>query len=296
MKLVMTLLVRDEQDILRANLEFHLAHGVDEIILMDNRSSDATAEIAREYERAGYLHYTFQPQDDYAQGRWVTQMARRAHVELHADWVINGDADEFWWPHAGSIKDVLGAVEADATAVSVERTNFVARAGNGEPFWRRMNVRRAASVNSLGQILPPKVAHRASPDVVIAQGNHSASLGSRAVRCVPAPITILHFPVRSRAQFLNKIANGGAAYARNTELDLAIGKTWRDLYRLYLDGKFDEAYAHEVLDDDEIERGVATGALVRDDRLSAALAARPRWSVGAVKRRTVRAAEPLIEA
>ncbi|MDP9105185.1 MAG: glycosyltransferase family 2 protein [Candidatus Eremiobacteraeota bacterium] len=292
----MTLLVRDEQDILRENLEFHLAHGVDEIVLMDNLSSDGTAEIAREYERAGCLRYMFQPQDDYSQGRWVTQMARRACVELQADWVINSDADEFWWPHGGSIKDALASVEADAMAVSVERTNFVARADDGEPFWRRLNVRRTASVNSLGQPLPPKVAHRASPDVVVAQGNHSASFDDQVARCAGAPITILHFPVRARAQFLNKIVKGGAAYARNTDLDLATGKTWRDLYRLYLEGTFDAAYAHEVLSDEEIHRGIATGDLVRDDRLSAALAAWTRWSVGAVKRRAVRAGDSLIEA
>jgi hypothetical protein len=47
MKLVMTLLVRDEQDILRENLDFHLANSVDEIVLMDNRSVDGTADIAR---------------------------------------------------------------------------------------------------------------------------------------------------------------------------------------------------------------------------------------------------------
>jgi glycosyltransferase involved in cell wall biosynthesis len=283
MKLVMTLLVRDEQDVLRENLEFHLAGGVDEIILMDNLSSDGTAEIAREYERAGRLHYLFQPQDDYAQGRWVTHMARRACEELRADWVIHSDADEFWWPHAGSIKDALASVDAGAVAVSVERTNFVTRADNGEPFWRRMNVRRAASVNSLGQPLPSKVAHRASPDIVIAQGNHGASFGNRPARLVAAPITILHFPVRSRAQFLNKIVKGGAAYARNTDLDPATGKTWRDLYRRYLDGTFDEAYDNEVLSDEQIARGVATGTLVRDDRLAVALDDRTRWLIGVAK-------------
>lgn len=276
MKLVMTLLVRDEQDILRENLEFHLARGVDEIILMDNLSSDGTEDIAREYERAGCLHYIFQPQDDYSQGRWVTHMARRASEELHADWVINSDADEFWWPHAGSIKDALASVGAAAVAASAERTNFVPRTANGEPFWRRMNVRRAASVNSLGQPLPPKVAHRALPGVVVAQGNHSASLAGEPVPCTAAPITILHFPVRSRAQFLNKIVKGGAAYARNTDLDPAAGKTWRHLYQLYLDGTFDAAYAKEVLTDEQIASGIAAGALVRDERLIAALERRPQ--------------------
>src|ERR1700736_5644843 len=99
MKVVMTLLVRDEQDILRENLEFHLAKGVDEIILMDNLSGDGTPDIRGKYERAGCLHYLFQPQDDYSQGRWVTQMAHRASEELQADWVINSDTDEFSWLH-----------------------------------------------------------------------------------------------------------------------------------------------------------------------------------------------------
>ncbi|HEY0382968.1 MAG TPA: glycosyltransferase family 2 protein [Candidatus Elarobacter sp.] len=270
----MTLLVRDEQDILRENLDFHLARGVDEIIVMDNLSSDGTADIAREYERAGSVQYMFQPQDDYSQGRWVTDMARRAREELHADWVINSDADEFWWPHTGSIKDTLASVGASAVAASADRTNFVPRAENGEPFWRRMNVRHATSVNFLGQPLPPKVAHRALPGVVVAQGNHSVYFGDRAAPCVAAPITILHFPVRSRAQFLNKIVNGGAAYARNTDLSPAIGKTWRSLYQMYLEGKFDEAYANEVLTEEQIARGLATGDLVRDERLAVALDAR----------------------
>jgi glycosyltransferase involved in cell wall biosynthesis len=276
MKLVMTLLVRDEQDILRENLDFHLGKGVDEIVLMDNLSSDGTAAIAKEYERAGYVHYMFQPQDDYAQGRWVTQMARRASEELHADWVINSDADEFWWPHAGSIKDALASVDANAIAASAERTNFVPRVDNGEPFWRRMDVRHAASVNVLGEPLSPKVAHRALPGVVVAQGNHSVYLAGRVAPSAAAPITILHFPVRSRAQFLNKIVKGGAAYARNAELDPAIGKTWRDLYQAYLHGKFDEAYANEVLADQQIASGLATGVLVRDERLAQALDTRTR--------------------
>ncbi len=274
MKLVMTLLVRDEEDILRENLAFHLARGVDEIVLMDNLSADGTADIAREFERAGYLHYMLQPQDDYSQGRWVTQMARRAIHELHADWVINSDADEFWWPHAGSIKDALASVPADAVAASAERTNFVARAESKGPFWRTMNVRRAVSLNALGESLPGKVAHRALSDVVVQQGNHAVFTGGAAALCAPAPMTILHFPVRSRAQFFNKIAKGGAAYQRNRELSDTVGETWRYLYALYIDGKLDEAFEREALTDEQIARGLAAGTLVRDDRLSDALGPR----------------------
>jgi hypothetical protein len=40
MRLVMTLLVRDEIDIIRQNIEFHLRHGVDFVIGTDNGSTD----------------------------------------------------------------------------------------------------------------------------------------------------------------------------------------------------------------------------------------------------------------
>ncbi len=278
MKLVMTLLVRDEQDILRENIEFHLANGVDEIVLMDNRSVDGTADIAREYERAGHLHYTFQPQDDYSQGHWVTHMARRAVDELRADWVINNDADEFWWPHEGSLKDALASVEPGALAATAERTNFVARVDNGEPFWRRMNVRSSVSVNALGDPLPGKSAHRGVPDVVVGQGNHYAFVGGELAPRAPAPITILHYPVRSRAQFRNKIAKGGAAYARNTELPRDAGLAWRTLYELLSVGDFDRFFDGQLYTEERIADGLASGALVRDRRLIDALSRRERFA------------------
>jgi hypothetical protein len=50
-------------------------------------------------------------------------MARLACTEFAADWVINNDADEFWWPERGDLKQVLGAVppSCDAVVVSPDR-------------------------------------------------------------------------------------------------------------------------------------------------------------------------------
>lgn len=78
MKIVMTLLVRDEEDIIRENIEYHLAQGVDYFIATDNRSNDATTDILKGYERKGVLHYCYEADDDYSQGEWVTRMARMA--------------------------------------------------------------------------------------------------------------------------------------------------------------------------------------------------------------------------
>ena len=50
MKIIMTLLVRDEEDVLRQNIDFHLSQGVDFIIATDNLSVDSTKDILKEYE------------------------------------------------------------------------------------------------------------------------------------------------------------------------------------------------------------------------------------------------------
>jgi hypothetical protein len=42
MKLVLTLLVRDEEDVIATNIAYHLSRGVDHIIVSDNCSLDGT--------------------------------------------------------------------------------------------------------------------------------------------------------------------------------------------------------------------------------------------------------------
>ena len=219
MKLVMTLLARDEEDVIESNIDFHLSRGVDHIYAMDNLSQDGTTEILRRYERAGRLTYVHQGGEDHAQGVWVTDMARRAYCEHGADWVINSDADEFWWPQDGDLKTVFASLPAGVQALRVERTNFIpVRGAEGRPFASAMTIRHRRSSNTLGQPLPPKVCHRGFADVIVDQGNHHASRPGTALEIAAAPITILHYPVRTYAQFFRKIAVGGAAYKRNTTL------------------------------------------------------------------------------
>jgi Glycosyl transferase family 2 len=108
MKLIMTLLARDEADVIDAQVAFHLNAGVDFVIAMDNLSQDGTGDVLESYAREGHLHLIRERGEYLRQADWITQMGRLAATDFGADWVIHSDADEFWWPRGASLKDVLG--------------------------------------------------------------------------------------------------------------------------------------------------------------------------------------------
>lgn len=268
--LLMTLLVRDEADILRTNIEYHLSQGVDFIIATDNRSVDATPEILHEYERAGVLKYLYEGSDDYSQARWVSRMAQIAHDKYAARWVMHSDADEFWWPKHGTLANTFRHLDDDYNLVVVKRTNFVYRdeeVDQGD-FSDVMIYREKISCNAAGRQILPKVAHIAGDGIAVTQGNHDVA-GLEPRRVKEDVIEILHYPVRRREQLINKISKGGAAYERNTELDKNVGKAWRQLYQNYQDkGHLEEYFADINFDRQRIKRGLEDGSLVKDTRLS----------------------------
>jgi len=267
----MTLLVRDEEDIVGANLAHHYEQGVDFVIATDNGSVDGTVGILEAEERAGRLRLLHEPSDTYDQHRWVTRMARLAAAEHGAEWVINNDADELWWPREGDLATTLAGVPDDVDVVMAQRYNFVARP-DGVPMTIRQSTPRQHPGLGDGP-LPPKVAHRADPDVRVLQGNHEVE-GPRLTGSTldDGRIEILHCPVRSYAHFANKIAKGGAAYARNTELPQEVGHQWRRLHALQQSGEFDEEWQKLLLSDEEVAAGLADGSLVEDHRLADLLA------------------------
>jgi hypothetical protein len=244
-KLFMTLLLRDEEDIVRENLDFHLSQGVDRVIVTDNGSEDGTVEILREYEERGVVRLVLEPADDYSQGRWVTRMARLAAGE-GADWVINNDADEFWWPRSGTLRSTFEGLGPDVGILVAHRANFAPRPEDGRPFWERMTLRERESLNPLGKPLPPKVAHRADPAVTVVQGNHRVEGVELGERVDDGSIEILHYPMRTYAQFENKIVKGGRAYARNRELPDRTGRTWRRLYERWEAGELRDYYEGQL--------------------------------------------------
>ncbi|MDQ6688613.1 MAG: glycosyltransferase family 2 protein [Actinomycetota bacterium] len=270
----MTLLVRDEEDIVDATVRFHLDRGVDLVLVTDNLSLDRTRELLADYERQGVVKVWSEPNDEYRQWEWVSRMAQAAATTYGADWVLHCDADEFWWTDR-LLPEVLADVPAAYDVVTVPRQNFLPLdARGGRAFHERMTMRDTRSRNILGRPLLAKCAHRARDDVIVAQGNHFVINQGMVQAPHDLDALILHFPVRRYAQLERKVVLGGRAYARNLDMPETVGNTWRMLYRSYLDGGLPAYFAGLVPDDAALAEGIRSGRYVVDTRLHDVLAAR----------------------
>jgi len=231
MRLVQTLVVRDEADIVDAQIAYHLNAGVDFVIVSDHDSQDGTTEILESYARDGYL-LRIPVQGEVRESAWRTHMARLAVAEHGADWLVSSDADEFWWPRGESLKDVLAVIPERYAVVQALVRVFAARPDDGGFFADRRTARTSLLV-SHGEVPEPlaralRPVYRAEPEMVIEPGD--PTLGGRRVPLRAwYPIEVFHFPART--------ADGGA----------------------------------DVVDDVRLDRLIADGSLVVDTRLRDAL-------------------------
>jgi hypothetical protein len=271
MKLVMTLLARDEADIVDEQIKFHLNAGVDFVIATDNRSVDGTTEILEKYARDRHLHLIRENGEYLQQSEWTTRMGRLAATEFGADWVIHSDADEFWWPRGESLKDVLASIPARYGIVRALLRHFVPRPDDGSSFAERMIVRMSASapINDPRSLFRPnlKIVHRADPNVTV-------SIGTQRLIDSPLvplrgwyPIEFFHFPVRSLQQCERKYRHQQTAPGQTPS-------PYYDRVRTFLEeGRIGEFYETLVVDGDALQRGLEEGSLVTDTRLRDALRA-----------------------
>ncbi len=260
----MTLIARDEEDVVGEQIRYHLEQGIDFVLATDHRSVDGTTEILRGYERDGHLRLIREEGEGFRQSEWVTRMARLAATEHGADWVINSDADEFWWPRDGSFREILGAVPPRFGVVRGIWRNFALRPDGEEPFHERMTVRRRPVPDPADPYhVQLKVAHRAHPGVVVPRGNHDALADGLVLMREWFPFEVLHFPIRSRAQLRRKYADPDAYRADvDPRVPRHIAST---ASRVRADA--DAVYDALVVDEEDLPRGVAEGALSIDTRL-----------------------------
>jgi hypothetical protein len=270
MKVVMTLLARDAADIVDAQVAFHLNAGVDFVVATDNLSCDGTTQILERYERSGVLHLIREDGKDMRQAEWVTRMARLAATDFDADWVINADADEFWWPRTGTLKAILAAVPDRFGVVRAGWRHFVPRPDDGRFFAERMTARLRwpAHPGDKRTVFHAhqKVAHRGDARVVVEAGNHDVYGPDMEPLRSWLPIEVLHFSFRGPEQLKRKASGGWQFRDPRTVVDhqARLRNAWRE-------HRIDDFWARVVVDDDALERGIERGRYATDTRLRDAL-------------------------
>lgn len=242
-RLIMTLLVKNEEDMLEENLIFHKAMGVDGFIITDNNSSDRTPEIVRKYKEKGWIVEAIEEKaTDYQQKKWVDRMIWKAKSVHKADWVINADADEIWYAPSGDLKTEL--VSSRANVLTCEMKCVYPE--EGKPFWQwgqtvevvndleRYNLSRY----SLFARQNKKVIHRTAGYIQISMGNHKVTMFPKKV--AKSNIRIYHYNIRGKKPFLEKMINGGKQLEQNPKKHG--GRHWRYYYQLYKEGLLEAEY------------------------------------------------------
>jgi hypothetical protein len=271
MKFVVTLMVRDEIDVIAAMIEHTLAQGPDVVIVTDNGSVDGTAEVLQEYADRGLVELHHDPVHRKQQGSVVTGMARRARTKYSADWVVNADADEFWVPvdRTMTLRTALERTPLSLNAFVVPVVNLVgppARRGSGfnRLVWRDLRSDDELQAVGIHAQPTPNAVHRGEPDVVVAQGNHFVNIESNGQPSDDVALEVLHLPWRSWSQFEQKVNHAGRAYEASPDLRPSKNHHGMNDYRRSKSGRLLPAFLMRQPSRTELDDGQRDGVFVRD--------------------------------
>ena len=260
MKLVETLVVRDDDEMLTAHLAFQFAMGVDFVVAAAPRGDERIAEVLEPYERDAMLRLVSLEGEHEGDGAVRGELERLAVAEHGADWVLDAEPDELWLPRGASLPAILTFLPSRYSVVQALVRVFPPRpAANGQVFWERMTVR--PSLLGLAAVAGP--LDRALRPVL-----RATLVGDRA-RPVPLrawyPIEVLRFPLRSLAQAERRLRGGGNA-PRSMLEDAAVA--------LDAEGRLAAGWGDIEVDDERLALGLLDGSLVVDERARAVLGER----------------------
>jgi hypothetical protein len=276
MILAVTLMVRDEADVLPAWLDHHVAQGFDVFVITDNGSVDGTAELLAAFaDRTDVtVDLRHDPVHRKQQGTVVTGMARDAAAVHHADWVVNADADEFVLPvdRSLTVRQVFERLDPVIGAFFVPVVNLtgrMARSGAGIERLHWRDERTADELRDAGLAAPPtpNTVHVGDPGVTVVQGNHRASVANGAPVPEELALEVLHLPWRSWKQYEHRVEVSGRAYEANPELTPSPRHHGMTDYRRLREGLLQAVFSLRFVTDDE----AAVGSFTRDDGIAEVL-------------------------
>lgn len=244
--------VKDEIELIEPCIAHLRSIGVEHIMVCDMSSTDGTTEILQKYRSDNFDIVTLTTEEisGEVEDDWNSYALRRSQ-NAPADWVIFLDADEFWLPASGSLRDCAALQTADV--LQVERYNVVL--GPDGPFipseikpenyesllvyaervpdlWREM--RKNPELPWLTAKVMPKVMVRPSKLKGLTPGQHDVLKADDLRRQADPPdLIIAHLPISTPTRLKKKIDNIRSIY---TEVGLDItrpGQRWQDSNALW---------------------------------------------------------------
>ncbi|MFR9592062.1 MAG: glycosyltransferase family 2 protein [Rikenellaceae bacterium] len=243
-RLIMTLLVKDEERILEQNILFHKAMGIDAFIITDNNSTDRTPQIIQKYIDKGWVVESYSDHDTrHLQKKKVDRMIWCAKQKHGADWVINCDADEFWFSPKGDLKHEMST---DINVLKCKSINVYPE--EGVDFWLWDKVIKPMPDTSKYDLSPYnlfrrytyKVAHSTKGYVKISMGNHKVAMLPRTKQ--KSEITIYHYSFMDRESFIHKTAKTRPQLTNKKNKKKIESRHWRHFNKMYKLGSINDEY------------------------------------------------------
>jgi len=284
-KLAVAMQVKDEIDILELNIRYHHKKNCMAFFIMDNGSTDGTLEVLKklksEFNIYIYEDSTLSFIDSSKNMTFLTHEARKNGY----DWVIENDADEFWFPKNGDGLDQV--LDRRKTVIKVPLYHMQTTTENCSKWWtspfrthhtlnydfsdqsieaKKTNIRLGSGTH--------KVMVNVNGFVRVTGGNHSArhawdKLRGRRHYEYTKDICIYHFGIRSLEQFITKIRNidKSVTYSEANGKKHGFSK-WALLWRTaYINGDIEMAYKRMLLYPDCLDCYRDIGLIVDDESL-----------------------------
>lgn len=251
-RLVMTLLLRDEEEIVERNIRSHAAMGVDGFIVTLHRSTDRTDEILERLRQERLVLEIIRAEErEYLQSKWVGEMVRIARDRHGADWVMHADADEFYYADCQNLKDAINR-NLCANVLWVDSTFFLPDDSadffkcpwfvtrpmswyEAEKLGVADNPRYREFIGSLGCV---KVIHTTRGFRSIRMGNHGVEMKhARTIHC--ADIRLYHYHVRNYIGYEEKIRRYADSIRR---MPGTTGRHMKRLLDIYERGELRQEY------------------------------------------------------
>ncbi|MCF6344955.1 MAG: glycosyltransferase family 2 protein [Thiomicrorhabdus sp.] len=280
-RLVMTILCRDEVDIIETNIRTHALLGVDAFVVMDNGSKDGTREALERLAQTYDLHVIDQPSHTYQQAKWMKELAEYARDKMGARWVISNDADEFWLPEPSEEggRNLKHWLRASDSVVTVHRSNMLlteaalksdyhfSQASHRVMYPICYNTQVQKTDDQISMLLvpiSPKVIVNPAGLIKLSGGNHRAKHIGKLFTARKEPnIQVYHYPIRSYEQFEANIK-------RRVELlklpNAKMGDHYRRWVRIYNEGGLHEEFKRFLLTESQLATFEQYRVAVRDEQ------------------------------